>query len=87
VATKRHGLQWVCAQRIHTPGPLNHAHEQPDHHRYRALADTQTGLRGFPAHLLPWLLRVPGDRYEYELQQLLLAVREEVPPASSSATA
>jgi putative flippase GtrA len=45
----------------------------------RALADTQTGLRGFPAHLLPWLLRVPGERYEYELQQLLLAVREEVP--------
>ncbi|MGV1006122.1 MAG: GtrA family protein, partial [Candidatus Nanopelagicales bacterium] len=37
------------------------------------LADTQTGLRGYPAALLPWLLSVPGDRYEYELSALLAA--------------
>jgi glycosyltransferase involved in cell wall biosynthesis len=33
--------------------------------------DTQTGLRGYPAELIPWLLSVPGDRYEYELSVLL----------------
>ena len=42
----------------------------------RAITDTQTGLRGFPAHLLPWLAAVPGQRYEYELNQLLHAVRD-----------
>ncbi|MGC5224967.1 glycosyltransferase [Micromonospora sp. DT81.3] len=35
------------------------------------LCDTQTGLRGVPAEMLPWLLDVPGDRFEYELQMLL----------------
>ena len=39
------------------------------------LRDTQTGLRGFAPQLLPWLLEVPGDRFEYELRQLLTAVR------------
>lgn len=33
--------------------------------------DTQTGLRGYPAALLGWLLQVPGDRFEYELHVLL----------------
>ncbi|MGF0117476.1 glycosyltransferase [Promicromonospora sp. Marseille-Q5078] len=33
--------------------------------------DTQTGLRGFRAATLPWLLEVTGDRYEYELRVLL----------------
>lgn len=37
------------------------------------LRDTQTGLRGYPAQLLPWLLSVRGDRYEYELNVLLEA--------------
>ena len=35
------------------------------------LKDTQTGLRAFPAALLPALLEVQGDRYEYELRVLL----------------
>lgn len=35
--------------------------------------DTQTGLRGYPAALLPWLQEVPGDRFEYELNVLLQA--------------
>ena len=35
------------------------------------LKDTQTGLRAFPVALLPELLEVQGDRYEYELRVLL----------------
>ena len=35
------------------------------------LKDTQTGLRAFPVALLPALLGVQGDRYEYELRVLL----------------
>ncbi|QLQ14971.1 MAG: bifunctional glycosyltransferase family 2/GtrA family protein [Micropruina sp.] len=38
------------------------------------LRDTQTGLRGYPAAMLPWLQTVPGARFEYELN-LLLQVR------------
>jgi putative flippase GtrA len=34
-------------------------------------SDTQTGLRGVPAALLPWLLEVPGERFEYETEMLL----------------
>jgi putative flippase GtrA len=37
------------------------------------LHDTQTGLRGYPAVMLPWLCSVRGDRYEYELNLLLQA--------------
>ncbi|MBO4422654.1 MAG: bifunctional glycosyltransferase family 2/GtrA family protein [Clostridia bacterium] len=33
--------------------------------------DTQTGLRGFPMTLLPELIKLPGDRYEYEMNMLL----------------
>lgn len=39
----------------------------------RRLRDTQTGLRGYPAAMLPWLLRVGGNRFEYELNLLLEA--------------
>ncbi|HQY99794.1 MAG TPA: bifunctional glycosyltransferase family 2/GtrA family protein [Propionicimonas sp.] len=42
------------------------------------LADTQTGLRGYPAHLLDWALAVPGDRFEYELNLLLRATRDRL---------
>lgn len=35
--------------------------------------DTQTGLRGYPAELLGWLLEVPGERFEYELTTLVRA--------------
>lgn len=34
-------------------------------------SDTQTGLRGIPSVLLPWLLDVPGERFEYETEMLL----------------
>lgn len=39
-----------------------------------SLSDTQTGLRGIPAAMLPWLLEVPGERFEYE-QRVLLGLR------------
>lgn len=43
------------------------------------LADTQTGLRGHPAEQLDWLVGIPGDRYEYELNVLLSAARAHLP--------
>jgi putative flippase GtrA len=39
----------------------------------QCLYDTQTGLRGYPASMLPWLQTVRGDRFEYELNVLLRA--------------
>lgn len=35
------------------------------------LTDTQTGLRGIPASLVPHLLRLPSSGYEFELDMLL----------------
>lgn len=35
--------------------------------------DTQTGLRGYPYELMPWLCSVEGKRFEYELNTLLRA--------------
>ncbi len=37
------------------------------------ISDTQTGLRGFSARMLPWLVQLNGNRYEYEMNQLLEA--------------
>ena len=42
------------------------------------LQDTQTGLRCYPGTMIPWLLSLPGERYEYELQILLAARRADV---------
>ena len=41
----------------------------------RRIVDTQTGLRGYAHSLIGWLLTVPGDRFEYELNVLLRATR------------
>ena len=38
-----------------------------------SLFDTQTGLRGFPIEMLPWLLSISGERFEYEMNMLLYA--------------
>lgn len=35
------------------------------------VADTQTGLRGFSRGLIPQFLRIKGDRYDYEMNQLI----------------
>jgi glycosyltransferase involved in cell wall biosynthesis len=40
-------------------------------HRIR---DTQTGLRGYPGGFLDWLVTVPGERFEYEMNVLIHAV-------------
>jgi putative flippase GtrA len=45
----------------------------------RAVSDTQTGLRGYPARMLSWLGNVRGDRFEYEQRLLLRAAREGLP--------
>lgn len=42
--------------------------------------DTQTGLRGIPRALLPKLMRLPGERYEYEINMLLKLSEWDVKP-------
>lgn len=37
----------------------------------RKCTDTQTGLRGIPAAAIPAMLRLPGERYEFEMEMLL----------------
>ena len=37
------------------------------------IKDTQTGLRGFEKNMLPWLCRVEGEGYDYEMNILLEA--------------
>ena len=49
-----------------------------------SVSDTQTGLRGIPAALLPRLLAIPGDRYEYEIRMLADARRHPAPPREVS---
>lgn len=41
-----------------------------------AVSDTQTGLRAFTTSLLDFMLRVDGQRYEYEMNMLLDASKE-----------
>jgi len=43
------------------------------------LADTQTGLRGIPAGLLPHLLRMRSSGYEFELDMLIACKQQNVP--------
>ncbi len=40
--------------------------------------DTQTGLRAFDTALIPALLKISGDRYEYEMNMLLQFARDKV---------
>ena len=41
--------------------------------------DTQTGLRAFSDRLIPPLLNIPGDRYEYEMNMLLVFADQKRP--------
>jgi putative flippase GtrA len=41
------------------------------------VSDTQTGLRGYSSDMLPWLIGLPGSRYEYEMNQLLEAKKSD----------
>lgn len=35
------------------------------------LKDTQSGLRAFSKDIIPWLLKIKGDRFEYEMNMLI----------------
>lgn len=43
------------------------------------VSDTQTGLRAFSPELIPELLQVEGDRYEYEMNALMAFARAGIP--------
>ena len=43
------------------------------------VSDTQTGLRAFTAEMIPFMLTVPGERYEYEMNVLLECSRRKIP--------
>ena len=45
----------------------------------RHLSDTQTGLRAFSSSMIPLFLETEGNRYEYEMNQLLRAVSKKIP--------
>lgn len=41
--------------------------------------DTQTGLRGFDMSLLPLMLSIPGERFEYEMAVLTTCASKKIP--------
>ena len=41
--------------------------------------DTQTGLRAFHRNMIPRLLEIEGERYEYEINMLMILATEGVP--------
>lgn len=43
------------------------------------VSDTQTGLRAFPKDIIPEILTVSGDRYEYETQMLFHMSKRSIP--------
>jgi glycosyltransferase involved in cell wall biosynthesis len=43
------------------------------------LSDTQTGLRGIPASLIPQLVHLEGERYEFEMNMLIATKIENIP--------
>lgn len=40
------------------------------------VSDTQTGLRAFPTSMIPLMLDIEGDRYEYEINVLSMVARK-----------
>ena len=40
--------------------------------------DTQSGLRAFSFDMIPFLLNIKGDRYEYEINVLLEAAKNNI---------
>lgn len=45
----------------------------------KTVRDTQTGLRGIPGAWLPACLGFSGERFEYEINMLIEAVRQKIP--------
>lgn len=43
-----------------------------------SLSDTQSGLRCFPLDLVPQLMALAGERYEYEMNMLVFAGRQRI---------
>ena len=43
------------------------------------LPDTQTGLRAFNRGLMDFMLQIPGDRFEYEMNVLIHCANQKVP--------
>ena len=43
------------------------------------LRDNQSGLRGFAAEHIPWMLQVAGDKYDYEMNTLYYADKQHIP--------
>lgn len=43
------------------------------------VSDTQTGLRAFGAGMIPDLLSIEGDRYEYEMNVLMTLAKKKIP--------
>lgn len=43
------------------------------------VSDTQTGLRAFDRSLLDFMLEIPGERYEYEMNMLLYCGKRGIP--------
>jgi len=41
--------------------------------------DNQSGLRGFDIKNIPWLLKVKGDKYDYEMNMLYTADKQSIP--------
>ena len=44
----------------------------------KKISDTQSGLRGLPRPLIPRLLKVKGERYEFEINMLILTKKQSV---------
>ncbi len=42
------------------------------------LGDNQTGLRGFSTEHIEWMTRIGGNRYEYEMNMLIFAVKQRI---------
>ncbi len=43
------------------------------------VSDTQTGLRAFPREIIPEMLNVDGERYEYETNMLFYMSKKDIP--------
>ena len=43
------------------------------------LNDTQTGLRAIPTSILPVYKNLKGERYEYEMNMLILSAHKHIP--------
>lgn len=41
------------------------------------VGDTQTGLRGFSRQQIPFMLQIPGERYEYEMNVLMAWAKQK----------